>query len=180
VRNSFSRREIGLTRAVPALAFALAFTVTSAVGEGRAAACARIESTAERLACYDAAFGVQADTQQPTADEVADDPGVAASAATAAGAAAQSNAPDEADFGFTKPKSETEGESLTSAISGLSKDAYKRLVFELENGQVWRQIEYKRLSVDVGDVAVIRHGSFSSYKLYIGDTKRWTRVRRVQ
>ena len=176
MRNSLSRYEIGLTCTGSALA--LVFIVTSAVADDRGAACARIESAAERLACYDEAFGVEAEEAQRSAEELAAES--AAAAATAAVVVAPNSKPDEDDFGFAKEKSETEGESLTSTIAGLSRDAYKRRIFELENGQVWRQIEYKRVSVDVGEVAVIRHGSFNSYKLYTGNTKRWTRVRRVQ
>jgi len=173
--NSLSQRKKYLACAGSALL--LSFAATSSVAAESARDCARIESATERLACYDVAFGAEADAKQRSADELAGD---SAAAAAAASTTAQRSKPDEADFGFTKQKTETEGESLTSTISGLSRDAYKRRVFELENGQVWRQIEYKSLSVDVGDVAVIRHGSFSSYKLYIGDTKRWTRVRRFK
>ncbi|MFW2403502.1 MAG: type VI secretion system-associated protein TagO [Gammaproteobacteria bacterium] len=173
--NSLSQHKVCLAGAGSALL--LAFAATSAVADEAAEDCARIASATERLACYDAAFSAEADAKQRPADELAAD---SAAASTAAAVTAQQNKPDQDDFGFTKRKTETEGESLTSKISGLSKDAYKRRVFELENGQIWRQIEYKSLSVDVGDVAVIRHGSFSSYKLYIGDTKRWTRVRRVK
>ena len=172
--NSLSQRKKCV--ACVGSALLLSFAATSAVADESARDCARIESATERLACYDVAFGAETDAKQRSAEQLAGHSAAAATAATTA----QKNEPDEADFGLTKPKNETEGESLTSTITGLSKDAYKRQVFELENGQVWRQIEYKRVSVDVGDVAVIRHGSFSSYKLYIGDTKRWTRVRRVQ
>lgn len=175
MRNSFPRRGICLASAGSAVA--LLFTATGAAGEERVEECARIESADERLACYDAAFGVEAEAVQRSAEELADE---SAAAATAAIVVAPNDELDEDDFGFAKEKSETEGESLTSTITGLSKDAYKRMIFELENGQVWRQIEYKRVSVDVGEVAVIRHGSFNSYKLYIGNTKRWTRVRRVE
>ena len=135
------------------------------------AACLDIASPTERLACYDAlhGFGRDAEVEASASGAVAPDAGVAEEAQT-----------DPAEFGFAKTKPETEGESLSSPIAGISKDGYKRLIFELENGQVWRQIEYKRLQVDEGDTAVIRHGSFGSYKLYVGDTKRWTRVRRVQ
>lgn len=157
-------------------ALVLVCLATSAVGDDRASVCAAIESAAERLACYDEAFGAEAEAAQRSADELTAE----SAAATAAVIVAPNNEPDADDFGFAKEKSETEGESLTSTITGLRKDAYKRRVFELENGQVWRQIEYKRVSVDVGEVAVIRHGSFNSYKLYIGNTKRWTRVRRVE
>ena len=155
----------------PLTALTLALVAGSAGAQTPdAAACLEIASPTERLACYDAAHGYSARTK------VAAPPAAAAVASPTAAVAE----PDPDDFGFTKSKADNEGESLSSPIREISKDAYKRLVFELDNGQVWRQIEYKRLQVDDGDVAVIRHGSFGSYKLYVGDTKRWTRVRRVR
>ena len=113
--------------------------------------CAAIESAEERLACYDA---------EAKTDPVA--------------------SPQEEDFGLAKPKSETEGESLTGQIVGVWKDAYRKLIIELDNGQIWRQIETKRFSAVVGDVVVIRHGSLGSYKLYVEGEQGWIRVRREE
>ena len=61
-----------------------------------------------------------------------------------------------------------------------AKDGYGKLYFELDNGQVWRQIEYERFPAKTGDVAEIRHGSFGSYKMSIQGKKITTRVRRAQ
>lgn len=148
--------------------------------------CAAIESAEQRLACFDAAYGKsetlpeQIETSSGAAtDSPPGDAGPAA-AAGAAAATATTTPPDEADFGLSKSKTETEGESLVSGIAAVSKDGYDKLIFELENGQVWRQLEYKRFIVKAGDVAEIRHGSFGSYKLYIQGKKTWTRVRRAQ
>ena len=152
--------------------------------ERSAQECATIESASERLACFDAQYGKSKESVRaapPTGDDVDKNKSAAAAGTAAATTAVDKSATStDDDFGFTKPKQETEGESLTSGISAVSKDAYRRLVFELDNGQVWRQIEYKRFTADAGDVTVIRHGSFGSYKLYIEGTKPWTRVRRVR
>lgn len=158
----------------------MAAAIPSAAAEDRPALeCAAIKSAGERLACYDAAYAKPQPLAQPQAADEVDEVLAPAAAANATGAS-QSAASTDADFGFAKPKQETEGESLTSGISSIDKDAYRRLIFELENGQVWRQIEYKRFDADAGEVAVIRHGSFGSYKFYVEGTKRWTRVRRIR
>lgn len=175
VKISYWRQRWGIALAIVPVALATA-------EDQSARACAMIESAAERLACYDDLYA-QPDEPAPTpAGDLPDRnlAPVAGGAAATASAAGQVAETTEAEFGFAKSKQESEGESLTSAISGVSEDAYRRLIFELDNGQVWRQIEYKRFDADADDVAVIRHGSFGSYKLYIEGNKRWTRVRRVR
>jgi len=160
----------------------LAFCIHAALAADSTADCAAIESPDERLACFDAAYRSGAESPSAT-ESVPDDSGPAASVVLPAGAAAgaaQVTTPSEADFGIEKPKSETEGESLVSGIAAVSRDGYDKLIFELDNGQVWRQTEYKRFPVKAGQVAEIRHGSFGSYKLYIQGKKIWTRVRRSQ
>jgi len=172
-------------RRISGICIALAFCVQFALAADDSADCAAIESSDERLACFDAAYGAGAETPPDTASAPVDggpaEPaaGVVVPAAAAAGAA-QVTTPSEADFGIEKPKSETEGESLTSGIAAVKRDGYDKLIFELDNGQVWRQIEYKRFSAKAGQVAEIRHGSFGSYKFYIKGGKNWTRVRRSQ
>ena len=113
--------------------------------------CAEIESAEERLACYDAAAG--AGEAVGTADD---------------------------EFGSQKTKQEIEGDSLTSGVAGVDKDAYGKLIVSLENGQIWRQVESKRFMVKVGQVVEIRHGTLGSYKLYVLGGNYWTRVRREQ
>lgn len=147
--------------------------------------CAAIESPDERLACFDAVYrdvedAPVTDGSAPVDSGSADSGADVAGPATAAGAAAAVAAsPNEAEFGLEKSRDETEGESLTSGIAAVGKDGYDKLLFELENGQLWRQTEYKRFPARAGQTAVIRHGSFGSYKLYIEGESRWTRVQRV-
>ena len=140
---------------VTLLGSALFAVVGTALAQGQPVAtdCASIEAPDERLACYDAAAG-------PESVPVP--------------------APQPDDFGLSKSKSETEGESLTGQVVGVWQDAYRKLSIELDNGQVWRQIESKRFSVEVGDVVVIRHGSVGSYKLYVDGEDGWIRVRREE
>jgi len=80
--------------------------------------------------------------------------------AAAAAGATQAATPSEADFGLQKPREETEGKSLTAGVAAVSRDGYDKLIFELDNGQVWHQVEYKRFPVKAGQVVEIRHGSF--------------------
>jgi len=172
-------------RRISGLYIPLAFCIQVALAADAPADCAAIESPDERLACFDAAY--RSSAAEPQATETAPvDSGPAESAgdvivpAAAAAGATQSMSPSEAEFGLQKSRDETEGESLTSGIAAVGKDGYGKAIFELDNGQVWRQTEYKRFPVKVGQVAEIRHGSFGSYKLYIKGKKSWTRVRRAE
>lgn len=157
-----------------------------AAGAADAEDCAKISAAQERLACFDRVFGAEGETESvaPAATATSDNPAsaaVPASAGAAAGVAAvEPSAAPEADFGRKKTKADLEGEALVSGIAAIGRDAYDRLIIELDNGQVWRQVEYKRFPVEAGQAAEIRHGAFGSYKLYIKGKKRWTRVRRVE
>ena len=106
---------------------------------------------------------------------------------TAAGAAAAAAAPtsgvakSDAEFGLRERPEEREPESLRSSITRVNRDPYDRLEFHLENGQVWKQIETRRFSVPrENPVAIVRPGALGSYRLYLENESRWTRVKRTR
>jgi len=132
--------------------------------------CIQITSADARLACFDKVYGTNSRILSSGSDE---DAVITSDAAVAV-------IPDEADFGRQKSRAELEGNSMTSGIKAVRKDAVGKLIFELENGQVWRQIENKRFSAKAGNLAEVRHGSLGSYKLYIKGKSQWTRVRRTE
>ena len=155
----------------------LAMAVQAADGDV-AAECVGIAAADERLACFDAAYGVAPKAPGTTAATLP-----AAAAATPAitdTTAATAVKPSEADFGRQKSKAELEGESISSAVVSVDKDAYGKRIFELENGQVWRQTESDHFRAKPGDVVEVRHGTFGSYKLSVDGESYWTRVRRVE
>lgn len=159
-----------------------------AIAAGPADECAAIESAQERLACFDAAFGTEvgappepAPPSAPvTGAQAAEPASMAAPASGTTPSATPGASSDDAGFGLDKSMDELEGESLSSNIVSVGKDGFDKLLFELENGQLWRQTEYKYFPVQAGQVAVISHGAMGSYKLYIDGENRWTRVRRVE
>ncbi len=133
--------------------------------------CTTIQSATERLACYDAVYDVNIPPAATT---------VIAPVTTKAATPPARIVPDETSFGKKIPRAQQEGESISSVIAELDRDGYNKLIFTLDNGQVWRQTENKRFRVTAGQTAEIRHGSLGSYKLYIKGESRWTRVRRAQ
>jgi hypothetical protein len=72
-----------------------------------------------------------------------------------------------------------QSEALTGKIVALSEGANSRLIFTLDNGQVWAQVE-SRLGIRfaVGDAVRLEHGAMSSLWL-VADHERKTRVRRI-
>jgi hypothetical protein len=68
---------------------------------------------------------------------------------------------------------------IQSRISALRRQGNGRLVFELENDQVWLQVESpsQALQVKVGDAVVIRRAAMGSF-LLVTEQRRSTRVRR--
>jgi hypothetical protein len=151
--------------------------------------CASIESAADRLACFDAAYGRPVEptaapapiVDAPAVDaRTVDSSTVVGPAATTAAVAAVVVTPSESEFGRPKSKAELEGESLNSVIAGVGRDAHDKLILELANGQIWRQTENKHFPIKAGQRIEIRHGAMGSYKLYVKDQSRWTRVRRYE
>jgi hypothetical protein len=133
--------------------------------------CAQVRDDAERLACYDHAFG------KPTA---------AATAATTAPVTAP--APKE-QFGFTEGQvarnsgqsaAQTAPESVTAAITALDVRRDGKFVVTLDNAQVWAQSEFNsQADVEIGDRITVRRGMLGSY-LLVTKAGIGTRVKRVK
>ena len=122
--------------------------------------CANVRDDADRLACYDQAFGKPA---EPVAAPMA-------------------------QFGYTEQeakrqagKSESEGpDSITAAVTSLDRKRDGKFVVTLDNAQVWSQSEFNsQADVAVGDSVTVRRGAFGSY-LLVTKAGVGTRVRRVK
>jgi hypothetical protein len=87
--------------------------------------------------------------------------------------------PPERKKPAAKPEQPKEIESVTSPIKAVSTRMLGELVVELENGQVWTQLETdKWVRLRAGESATISRGALGSYKLVSGSTA--TKVRRVR
>jgi hypothetical protein len=133
-----------------------AFGGTEAPGDGLRR-CARESDQTQRLACFDALVSslpkIEADQFGMTAD------------------VAQKRNPDT-----FRPK---QSEAITGKIVALREGAQGRLIFTLDNGQVWAQTESRpSISFAVGDAVRLEHGAMSSLWL-AADRDRKTRVKRI-
>ena len=112
----------------------------------------------------------------------------AAGAVAGTTAAAATTATPEDQFGLTpaqvkkKPEPPAEPvapESIESVLKELTKRRTGELIYTLENGQRWIQVEADTAGkLAPGAVVTIRKASMGSYKLVSGDVA--TRVRRIE
>jgi uncharacterized cupin superfamily protein len=150
--------------------------------------CTGITSDAERLACYDKAFGRGVSTPSPSTGT----PTAATAAAAAAGSAVAVVDPAEKarrEFGLNEQgkrsleenkTAATVPESITAAIKSTSRKPTGEQIFVLDNGQVWVESESNTPArVQPGDVVTVRKGALGSY-LLVTPKRVATHVRRVK
>lgn len=84
------------------------------------------------------------------------------------------------DFGREEQRSKPE--ALSATVSEVSADRLRRLVFQFENGQVWRQQEPRHFPYPRNEPfdVVISRGLLGDYQLRVGGEGRMTRVRRLK
>lgn len=162
------------------------------------AACSNDSNPKSRLACYDkmAATIDECQSQQDQLDRLvcfdnlssafksafaANADGASLPAQTAKQAPAAVIAPSaaqEASFGAAEIATE-KLEEITSIVSKVSTDPYKKWTLTLENGQRWKQIESDRVKIKAGDTVTIKRASFGSFLLTKQGTSRTSRVKRL-
>ncbi|WKT61953.1 hypothetical protein Q2E61_07075 [Microbulbifer thermotolerans] len=113
-------------------------------------ACAAIEASDKRLACYDTLSG--------TLDQ-----------------RAEQNFGQE-QLRITEDAPDT----IEAAIADISKTAYNKALITLDNGQVWRQNDSTRLTWKVGDAVVLERGLLGSFFMKQADGGRKIRVKRIR
>jgi hypothetical protein len=160
-----------------------------AAGAAQAPRCSDLYDDAQRLACYDAAFGKPA---RPGAAPLAPQApsAVQAPAQSPAQAAAQASTqvPPRAPVApapgariapppAAAPPAEQAPSSLTAAIASVRRISDERFVVTLDNGQVWEQLERDRAAeVKVGDRVTVRKAALGSFVLVTAN-KVQTKVR---
>lgn len=173
-----------MTTGHPALLVALAVALAAGAARGQPAAlgpfveCAAKVDDAERLACYDAA----AAALSAEARAVAERRERARRALAEERAAAEAKA--RADrFGSEGLRigGEERLDRLSAALAETFSDRGGRLLFLLDNGQMWRQTEGLALPpLRAGDRVEIRRGALGGYLLSVPRVKRTVAVVRMR
>ena len=138
-------------------------------------ACAGIGTDAERLACYDAAVGRL---------KAAEDAGEVTTITRSEVEKVKRESfgfsiPSLPSFAFNKSGGEAEVEEVTVPIRSVRAGPYGKVTITLENGQVWSQIDDKKVRAKKPQEAQIYQAMLGSYKMKI-DGGRAFRVRREQ
>jgi hypothetical protein len=156
----------------------------------RAQACVNQSDDAQRLACYDAALGVGADSDSSAGANGAN-PSVAQSApGTPAPSPTMENPTATESFGYygdiAREKVDREAAAapklkmLQARITAIERLPLGEFVVTLDNGQVWRQKAKESIGpLHVGDQVTIRAGALGSFRLS-GSSNRSTLVQRVK
>jgi len=148
-------------------------------------ACRNLAAPAERLACFDRESGKlapgQVEAAGPQGPTPIPAPAVAAAhLPTPAPAPAPTPDPNQ-QFGLPPhPVVENKVSAIETHIKGLSPGAGGRVVFTLDNGQVWGELEPDGdLQAKPGDLATISRGWLGSYWLQVksGRASKVSRVR---
>lgn len=149
--------------------------------------CASILNAAERLFCFDS-LAAGNEVQMPekpaatTSTARSVDSGEAPVAATRpAMQPASEPARDESNFGRELQQAREGPESVSSRYDGTFSGWTGDTVFQLENGQVWKQSESDRLSVKMErPMITIRRGWFGAYYLKVEGANKQIRVKRIK
>lgn len=85
------------------------------------------------------------------------------------------------NFGMARQKAvEATPESIESIAVEVIRSRYRKHTITLENGQIWRQTDSKRLTIKVGQVAVVTRGAISSFFMQAKSGGPRIRVKRIK
>ena len=168
-------------------------------------ACLAIERAITSLDCFEAltlrgATTQSADPAQAAAEEpaqsrqVAPEPAAEVEFGQAAGAAPEvvmepspETSPDRLEnIGAEQlpgnRREEQERSDIAATVTEVREGPRGNLLFHLENGQVWRQIEARHVPLpeDAPFPVSISRGFFGEYRLRVGGEGRLVRIRRIQ
>ncbi|MEQ8486124.1 MAG: hypothetical protein RIB46_17330 [Pseudomonadales bacterium] len=151
-------------------------------GGAQAAPCAGLGDDAARLACYDRAATCAAvgddDERLGCYDRhaAAELPAAAESAATAEAPATREPFPVYRQ----PPPRDDAADRLTARVVAVTRDRRGRRFFELDNGQLWRELSEGRVAIDEGADVEIRRGVLGSVNMSPAGSEAFVKVRRVE
>lgn len=149
--------------------------------------CAAITNAAERLFCFDS-LAASKETQASTESGTVSNTSRGSSAAQPPVAAsrppmqpAKEPARDNSDFGRELEQARDGPQSISSRYDGGFTGWSGDTEFQLENGQVWKQVESGRLVLSSErPVVTIRRGWFGAFYLKVEGANKQIRVKRIK
>lgn len=129
-------------------------------------ACKGLSRASERLACYDEVHGYQAEQSMGSVKPNQTRPEVA------------TGQPDPA-FGLP-PEKPSKTPSITAVVLNVERNRYGKLTLQLDNNQIWRQLDSAKLHIRVSDEVLIRTAALGSHLLEKSSGSRTIRVQRLK
>lgn len=133
-------------------------------------ACRDTPDSLERLRCYDALT----DARYPRTDDDS------AQSAGESRVISETKPAIDADSFGKREELRRESEAITAMVSELTTSPAGKLVLNLDNDQVWVQIDSSRIRLREGDAVSIRTSSLNSFQLRKADGGKSIRVRRIR
>lgn len=143
--------------------------------------CAAILNDGERLACYDSAVKSLSSEARATAERREAQAARLAAAAAATAAAHKSDSFGREGMKVFGKTEESRLDQIDAKLTELLKDSSGRLVFVLENGQIWRQAAaYPLPAAKPGAGIRVKRGAMGAYYLNVEGSNRAVQVLRMR
>ncbi|MDJ0710632.1 MAG: hypothetical protein QNJ14_09590 [Woeseiaceae bacterium] len=141
--------------------------------------CRRIESTEERVTCYDAIVDADAAPYSTNDGKAGSRPDISATDTSLSAKSLFGTNDSDARRIVEKSLAIEQLEHIKATVADVQESPGQKPILALENGQIWRQIDSKTLHLKSGDAVVIRKASLSSFLLEKASGSRRIRVRRI-
>ena len=148
--------------------------------------CSQIENKNERLLCFDREFP---DTTQPKkireakvkakASERITNESEAVTAATSNLVEPEAPSKNKSRFSFSGLLDWKEPLNFETEIAAIRSGSKQRMVFRLDNGQIWMQTSPRELPFSVGNKVAIKSGKMGGF-IMRSESGTSTRVRRIE
>jgi len=157
----------------------LLFAQSASLAEETWITCRQIVDIALRVACYDDYVDTRLPMKSSDSAETSEPPELAESTTT----------PDaESLFGANDAEAKRivemslaieQIDNIIMTVTDVQESATRRLTVTLESGQVWQQLDDKRLHIKTGETVTIRKASLGSFLMEKNSGSRAIRVKRI-
>ena len=146
--------------------------------------CSQIENKNERLLCFDREFPDITQPKRPReakakASELISNESEAATAATSTLVESEAPSKNKSRFSFSGLLDWKEPFNFETEIAAIRSGGKQRMVFRLDNGQIWMQTSPRELPFSVGNKVAIKSGKMGGF-IMRSESGTSTRVRRIE
>lgn len=162
-----------------------ALAINSIAWSEQTSECSQIEDKNERLLCFDREFPNTAqpnkpsETPQTSSDRISNTPVSKAAVPASSQPEIQAEPKESNGFSVAGLLDWKETQSFESEIAAIRSGGQQRMVFRLDNGQIWMQTSPRELPFSVGNKVVIKSGRIGGF-IMRSESGTSTRVKRIE